>query len=334
MIARATASRADALPLGRRMLVGAAAAAFPDLDFVTGYMGPLTYLHQHRGVTHSLLLLPLWAAFVALAFALLWRFKPSYRAYLGIAAIGIVAHIAGDLITSFGTMIFAPLSDARYALSTTFIIDLWFSGIILAGLAASALWRRTRAPAVIGLAVLAGYVGFQWTLQQQAVDFGRRYASAAGLDGARVSAVPRPVSPFNWTVFVEHDGRYRYAHVNLVRKRALPEPGAETPFIDRLDAPYRPLADAEWMPAGVYGAGDELALAREAYTQPSFRFFRWFAAYPALLRVDGAGPCVWFHDLRFLTPGRNTPFLYGMCRDGDAAWKPFQLLGEARRAVY
>jgi inner membrane protein len=88
------------------------------------------------------------------------------------------------------------------------------------------------------------------------------------------------------------------------------------------------------MPAGVYGAGDELALAREAYTQPSFRFFRWFAAYPALLRVDGAGPCVWFHDLRFLTPGRNTPFLYGMCRDGDAAWKPFQLLGEARRAVY
>jgi inner membrane protein len=320
------------------MLVGAAAAAFPDLDFVTGYLTPLAYLHHHRGITHSLLLLPLWAAFVALIFAALWRFKPSFRAYLGIAAIGIAAHIAGDLITSFGTMIFAPLSDARYAASTTFIIDLWFSGIILAGLAASAAWRKTRAPAVIGLAVLAAYVGFQWTLQQQAIDFGKAYARQAGFDNARVSAVPRPVSPFNWTVFVEHGGRYRYAHVNLVRKAAPPEPSAGTSFIARLDAPYRPRHDARWAPAGVYGAGGDLDLdlAREAYTHPSFRFFRWFAAYPALLRVDSQkpAPCVWFHDLRFVTPGRATPFLYGMCREGNEGWRAFQLLGGARRAVY
>jgi inner membrane protein len=43
------------------------------------------------------------------------------------------AHIVGDLITGFGTIVFAPLSDWRAALGTTFIIDLWFSGIILAG---------------------------------------------------------------------------------------------------------------------------------------------------------------------------------------------------------
>src|SRR5687768_7449329 len=92
LIARATAPRSptiSTLPVGRRMWVGAAAAAFPDLDFITGYLTPLAYLHHHRGITHSLILLPLWAALVALIFAAVWRFRLPWRAYLGIAAIGI-----------------------------------------------------------------------------------------------------------------------------------------------------------------------------------------------------------------------------------------------------
>jgi inner membrane protein len=341
LIARATAPRspgANALPVGRRMWVGAAAAAFPDLDFVTGYMTPLAYLHHHRGITHSLVLLPVWAALVAFIFAAAWRFRPPWRAYMGIAAIGIASHIAGDLITAFGTIIFAPLSDARFALATTFIIDLWFSGIIVAALITCAVWRRTRTPAVAGLAVLAAYVGLQWLMQQQAIDFGRRHAQAIGLRDARVTAVPRPVSPFNWTVVIEEAGHYRYAQVNLVRKAAKPPPEASTGFIATLDAPYRPLRDAVWNEAAVYGTGrDDAVIAREAYSQPAFRFFRWFAAYPALLRVEAGNPerCAWFHDLRFVTPGRNpTPFIYGMCREGQGAWRPFQLLGEKRRAVY
>jgi inner membrane protein len=341
LLARATAPREprpDALPTGRRILVGAAAAAFPDVDFVTSYMTPLSYLYHHRGVTHSILLLPVWAALIALIFAALWRFKPGWRAYLGIAAIGIGSHIATDLITSFGTMIFAPLSDARYALSLTFIIDLWFTGIILAGLAASLVWRRSRVPAVAALALLVGYVGFQWVMQQQAIDFGRDYAARAGMLHAKVTAVPRPVSPFNWTVIVEEDSRYRYAHVNLVRETVLPVPFEHSGFVARLDAPYRPLRDAEWLQAGLYGtSGEESALARQAFSQPAFRFFRWFAAYPALVSVESGKPdqCAWFEDLRFITPGRGgTPFQYGMCRESDGAWRPFQRVGAQRRAVY
>ncbi|MDB5867431.1 MAG: hypothetical protein JWO70_5237 [Betaproteobacteria bacterium] len=341
LLARATApreQRPDALPTGRRIVVGAAAAAFPDIDFVTSYMTPLSYLYHHRGVTHSILLLPVWAALVALIFAALWRFRPGWRAYFGIAAMAIGSHIAADLITSFGTMIFAPLSDARYALSVTFIIDLWFTGIILAGLAASLAWRRSRAPAVAALALLTGYVGFQWLMQQQAIDFGRDYAARAGMRQAKVTAVPRPVSPFNWTVIVEEGSRYRYAHVNLVRETVPPAPDAHTGFIARLDAPYRPLRDAEWLQAGLYGGSDqESAFARLAFSQPAFRFFRWFAAYPALVSVesDNPGPCAWFEDLRFITPGRGgTPFQYGMCRESDGTWQPFQRVGTSLRAVY
>ena len=354
LLARATAPRAagsDTLPAGRRIVVGALAAAFPDLDVVATYLSPLSYLYHHRGVTHSVLMLPLWAVLLSFLFAFLWRGKnttdpitgdrypaPPWRAYVGVCAYGIAAHIVGDLITSFGTMIFAPLSDARYALSATFIIDLWFSGIILLGLVASAVWRRSRAPAVIGLAVLAGYVGLQLLLRQQAIDFGREYARTNRLQQAEITAEPRPVSPFNWTVFVTQPDRYTYAHINLLRRSVPPEPDAETSFIARLDAPYRPLSDAEWLLAPRYGARpDEAAFALEAYRQPAFAFFRWFAMYPAVLGVDRAHSerCVWFHDLRFLTPGRGgTPFQYGMCREGAGQWVPFQLMQEGRRAVY
>lgn len=106
--------------------------------------------------------------------------------------------LAGDVITSFGTIVFAPVSGWRAAIGTTFIIDLWFSGIILAGLTASAVFYRSKWPALAACVVLAGYVGFQYAQRQQALDFGARHA----WPGARIDAHPRPVSPFNWTVFV------------------------------------------------------------------------------------------------------------------------------------
>jgi inner membrane protein len=355
LIGRATAPQptAGTLPVGRRVFICALTAAFPDLDIVTSYLSPLSYLYHHRGVTHSLLMVPVWAVLLSFLFAFIWRRRRgadaatpggrdgplAWKAYVGVAALGIVTHIAGDLITSFGTMIFAPFSDARYALSFTFIIDLWLTGIILLGLAACALWRRSRAPAFAGLAMLVGYIGFQGVLQQRAIEFGEQYARASGLEHARVTGMPRPVSPFNWTVIVEHDQSFHYAHVNLLRDEPRPTPDATTGFIARLDAPYRPLRDAHWSQAARYGLREEdQILAREVYAQPGFAFFRWFAAYPAVLEVRSGNPedCVWFYDLRFLSPGRDEmPFRYGMCRRDQGPWQPFQLTSNgAKRAVY
>ena len=337
LVGRATAGREprpDALSVGRRTFVGALAAAFPDLDFVASYLSPLSYLYHHRGITHSLVLLPVWAVLLSFIFAAIWRQKPRWRAYVAVCACALASHIVLDLITAFGTMIFSPLSDARYALSATFIIDLWFSGIIVAGLLATLAWRRSRAPATAALAVLSAYVGLQWFMQQRAVEFGRDYARANAIEALRVSAVPRPVSPFNWTVIVESADRYRYAHVNLIRKAVPPEPTPETGFIARLDAAYRPLADAAWLEASRFG---DSPVWRDAFSEPAFRFFRWFAEYPAFLRAEstGAARCVWFYDLRFVTPGRSgTPFQYGMCGTAGQSWQPFQMLRGERVPVY
>ena len=326
LIARATAPK-DSPPgsLRRRIAAGFLAAAAPDLDFVISYLGPVAYLENHRGVTHSVLLLPLWALLLSWLLAKILRERRGWRALYGVAALSLAAHIVGDVITSFGTIVFAPVSDWRAAIGTTFIIDLWFTGIIVAGLVFSLVFRRTKLPAIAASLVLAGYVGLQYAQKQKALDFGEAYARAQGWRDASVSAQPRPVSPFNWTVFASTPSEHRFAHVNLLRR----EPRRYQPgvgFIARIDAPYLPLAQAAWVERTRYGYPPADELGRSAWESPALDFFRWFAALPAFDGVSEASTCVWFVDLRFLTPGRDDmPFRFGACREspGDS-WRAFQ----------
>ena len=153
LLARATepkAPRTDQLPRRLRMWIGFWAAAFPDSDFIISFINPLAYLALHRGVTHSVILLPILALGLAFVLMLIVRRRYSVTAFVGVCALGIGIHIAGDVINAFGTMIFAPFSMWRAQIATTFVIDPFFTAIIVAGLVASMRWKVTRAPAVIG----------------------------------------------------------------------------------------------------------------------------------------------------------------------------------------
>ncbi|HTF13611.1 MAG TPA: metal-dependent hydrolase [Burkholderiales bacterium] len=323
LFARATApENAPPRSLARRVAAGFFACAAPDLDFVVAFVGPVEYLENHRGVTHSLILLPLWAFVVSWVLAKILREPRGWRALYGVTALGLALHIAGDVITSYGTMILAPFSDWRAQIGTTFIIDLWFSGIIVAGLVASAILYRSRWTSVAAGAVLVAYVGFQYLQKEKAIEFGGRYARSLGLGGAAVNVQPRPVSPFNWTVFVSDAEAHRFAHVNLIRE----EPRAYRPgdgFIAMLDSVYEPLSAAHWETRTRYGEGARKTLAREAWNSPAMAVYRWFAELPAFDGMSAGPTCAWFIDLRFYTPGRATqPFRYGACQEGpETGWR-------------
>ncbi|MBV8032169.1 MAG: metal-dependent hydrolase, partial [Betaproteobacteria bacterium] len=277
-----------------------------------------------RGPTHSFLLLPFWALAFSWILARLLREPGGWRALYGVTALGIALHIVGDLITNFGTMILWPLTTWRPGLGTTFIIDPWFTGIILAGLIAALFLRRKRFPSVAALATLCAYVGFQYVVKQQALEFGAEYARSHGIAGARIDAHPRPASPFNWTVFVSDEEAHRFAHVNLVRDKPKPyQPGDG--FFARLDAAYLPPGQAVWVTRTRYGQTDQ-ALIREAWESPPLGFFRWFAELPAFDGMTAKPDCTWFVDLRFLIPGRNDlPFEFGACREApDRPWRAYQ----------
>jgi inner membrane protein len=79
----------------------------------------------------------------------------------------------------------------------------------------------------------------------------------------------------------------------------------------------------------------EQALIREAWNSDELAFFRWFADLPAFDGLSEGSKCVWFVDLRFLTPGRDTlPFRFGACRDQPGApWRAYERTGETTKLL-
>jgi membrane-bound metal-dependent hydrolase YbcI (DUF457 family) len=158
---------------------------FPDIDVFAGPVArnPLGILEWHRNITHSLVMLPLWAALLAAASLpiarwLHWK-RPSYSMLLVIYAVGLATHVFLDAATSFGTMVWSPLGYSRVAWDWLFILDLTLTAIALVPQLAAWCYREPRkfkgraaavwaalslsAFGVYALAALAGYgfaIGF------------------------------------------------------------------------------------------------------------------------------------------------------------------------------
>lgn len=112
-------------------------AIFPDSDVLRDLFSHdrLLVITWHRSLTHSLIMLPLWAVLLAAitrAFAKSCKWEaPGIAALTGIYAVGILSHILLDLVTSFGTMIWSPLAWSRPAWDLIFIIDFTLTAILL-----------------------------------------------------------------------------------------------------------------------------------------------------------------------------------------------------------
>lgn len=334
LFARATASpkpSENQLPLRKRVLVGTVAAAFPDSDFMLrGGADLLTYLNLHRSITHSVVMLPFWGALLATLWWWFGRRQRPWRAYFGVSLLGISIHIAGDVITAYGTQIFAPLSTYKAAWPVTFVIDPWFTGILVIGLLGC--WRRpqSRLPAVASLAVLVAYVGFQGTLRTQALALGYDYAHQQSLAKSQIYALPQPFSPFNWKVVVASAEEYYVGRVNFLHKEPAAPVSPEAPLWIRMYAAYPPPGTMQWVQYRHYGTPDQENLARTVWHQEALHNYRNFALLPALYAIEKGADClcVWFVDLRFILPSLTPPFRYGGCRQKEAsAWELCHLEG-------
>lgn len=112
-------------------------AIFPDSDVFRDFFSSdkLLIVTWHRSLTHSLVLLPLWALLLAAITQALARWRkwetPPFVALIGIYAVGLLSHILLDLVTSFGTMIWSPLQWSRPAWDLIFIVDFTLTAIFL-----------------------------------------------------------------------------------------------------------------------------------------------------------------------------------------------------------
>jgi len=127
-------------PLNRARIVTWAlmlGAIFPDSDMFREFFSrdPLLIMTWHRSVTHSLLCMPFFALALAGLSGVLARWRkwdaPSFVSLTIIYGIGILSHIVLDLATTFGTMIWSPLSWSRPAWDLLFIVDFTFTALLL-----------------------------------------------------------------------------------------------------------------------------------------------------------------------------------------------------------
>lgn len=301
LAARASEREGMALTPGRRALLTGIAAAFPDLDYALFVLAPADFLNLHRGATHSLLLLPLWAALLALPAARLCAVR--WRDCLGPCALGLALHLAGDLPTVYGTQLLYPLSAQTFALDISFDINPWIAALVGAGCLALC-GRHPRRAAVIALLAVAVALAGQAVLHRQALAAAGAVAGEAAGEEAGIVALPQPLSPWQWQLVAVEGGAYRIA-----------------------DWDYRSAAPLRWheIPRPEHEAS---AVVREAWAQAALAPFRRFAQLPALYRVEerAGETCVWFQDLRYRFRGRLPAFRYGVCRTAAAGvWRPYRL---------
>jgi inner membrane protein len=314
------------------MLVGAVAGAFPDIDYIASWIDPMVYLTLwHRSITHSFVMLPLWAFLVGVVLAFALRTRHEWRFISLLAGVSVVSHILSDLITVYGTQILAPLSDWRASIGTTFVIDPWFTLIIVLGFL-TGLRDSTRYLPGISLVVLAGYIGFQAVLKHQALAIAQQHIPRESRDGAKATALPQPFSPFNWKLITTVAERYEVTYINLAGGYSTQAHG--TGLWAQIKQTYRRPEDSSWQRYYRY-SGDEHAIdwVREIWAHSQLDYFRRFAMFPVLYRIDrgGAETCVWFTDLRYVLPYMTPPFRYGLCGGEDASsWAVRRLRGSDR----
>ena len=329
LLARATAPSAQSfehvLPLRTRILVGFLAAAFPDLDLALRLIDALTYLNWHQGPTHSLVMLPVWAFLLSYLFSRLSRKKYSWKAFYWPVCMGIAIHIAGDLITSYGLMLFAPFSTQRFSLPLVFVLDPWFSLIIIAGLFFSLRFPQKRIFAVSALVGLLCYVSFLWSLHERVMNIGVTYADSQAMKEVNVDVLPQPLSAFNWKIIIQDGQAYHVAYISLWRDRVNQRYVPDAWLLQRMMIAYQPYTQIMWQRYYQFGSEtDNLKLASQAWTQPEFEKFREYAVFPVLDRIDHANSetCFWFFDLRFQFPELPPSFRYGMCLDNElSSWR-------------
>ncbi|MBU7318527.1 metal-dependent hydrolase [Paenibacillus oleatilyticus] len=116
-----------------------AGSQIPDIDVISAWWDTAgRYQMWHRGLTHSVFLVPVWAALLAGLSLLLWKTR-GWSLFL-IGCLAVFIHDTSDLFNAWGTGYFEPISTMRITFGTIPIVDLVFWALMLAGW----LWARFR----------------------------------------------------------------------------------------------------------------------------------------------------------------------------------------------
>jgi inner membrane protein len=311
---------------GWAAVAGAFFAVLPDVDYFLIFWDRLAFIRYHRGFTHSLAAVPLFA----LAGALLGQalggprwFKPLF--ILGLVILG--SHLLLDLATSYGTQLLSPFSGRRLSLDWIFIIDPYFTTLLLAGAIAALAWPRWGPRAGAGFLAAAGvYLLVCAAYHHQALDLARRVFQDAKPGVQSVAALPQPFSCRRWQLLAAGPAAIRQAFVLLPFEAALglkPEAGkvAEVAVArgKNCPAPAIPYQAPGHLTVQVWNPAKTATTVYSPEAEAILATFLEFARFPLLCQAGSQGgeQLLEWQDLRFSIPGRGIPFVLQLRLDAQ-----------------
>lgn len=162
-------------PMKRSLLFTALAGSLaPDIDVISSLWDSAgMYQMWHRGITHSIFAVPVFALVIYLLCYLFWKVKDRKVVYIGLLSVFI--HNTSDLFNAWGTGYLEPFSSVRVTFGTISIVDFVFWALILGGFIL-VKWRKLvshKVFKIVGLLIMlhAGWQSLQgWIIYQQAED--------------------------------------------------------------------------------------------------------------------------------------------------------------------
>ena len=214
--------------MGRRTAVwkaatwGAVAGTLPDLDVVIDHGDALLNMVLHRGESHALFYLTLFAPLLAWGVSRIHREGHLYGRWTLALWLTLVTHPLLDAMTVYGTQLLLPFTNHPYGVGSMFIIDPAYTVPLIVGVVA-ALRMKDAARGLrwnaLGLVVSTAYLAWSALAQAHVEQQARAVLRAQGVAAERVLVTPAPFQTLLWRVVAlpddPADPRFLEAYVSL-----------------------------------------------------------------------------------------------------------------------
>jgi inner membrane protein len=245
------------------------AANLPDIDSVAGFWGTASYLDHHRGITHSLIGVPILSLLLSLV---MYFFSGNFVRTFAVALAAMATHPALDYLNSYGLRPFLPMNGTWYYGDTLFIFDPYLDALLLIGVILGVRYPKLRQTgAILSLLLGIAYIGARMELH--AATMARQqslFNSGVSSKPEKWALLPRMWNPVSWDLIAAFPDRVVNNEISIKT------------------APHS-------------------AVVMQAAGTPSASALLRFARFP-VTRVEGlpSGYSVTFFDFRFYNSATNT----------------------------
>ncbi|WP_040205816.1 metal-dependent hydrolase [Neobacillus jeddahensis] len=168
----------------------------PDFDYMYRLKGKGSYFRNHRGPSHSLLILPLWGLLIS---GILSVFFPSadFRHLALWTFIAVILHVLFDLLNVHGTQILQPFSQKWVALGVIPLIDPYILTIHFLGFCLLIFY-----PAGTTFFIIYLFIFIYLAYRTLSTTFTKRYLETYFVNAEQIKLIPG-LDLFKWNIIIE-----------------------------------------------------------------------------------------------------------------------------------